>query len=248
MIFTFCQPFSFYQWKPLDDHTSARTESRTQRVDNHFEAAARLITLPALHPQALCCIMATASSAGKTKAWSSETSVLRPSLRHRSVCGPQAAVCTDGVHHPKCSHNNGSKWHDTQNEDPHSTTAHLTHCQLNYGWMHLTKAGQKQTKLQATVCLIYETLNESLYSMRLSVYLSNASSPLPMIYSSTFHWSHQLCAGLPHCHPSGQPFIWYNNATSRAFIAVTAALDVTAPLITLSPPKSTRFDGNEEML
>lgn len=81
------------------------------------------------------------------------------------------------------------------------------------------------------------TDNHDLWDAKLicSMYPSNASSSSPLIYSFTFHWSHQLCTGLSHCHPSGHPFIRYNSTTSLAFIGVAAVLDVTAPVITLSP-------------
>ncbi len=97
--------------------------------------------------------MTMASCVGKTKAWSSETSVIWPSPHHRSVCGPQAAVYTQteqGAQNAATTMDQSGRTHKKR-----SPTAAF--CQLNHGWMHLTKPGQKQTKLHTTV--IYETLN-----------------------------------------------------------------------------------------
>ena len=139
---------------------------------------------------------------GKTKAYrhpkppsfcQAYTSVLSADHRPRFY--------TDRARLPKHSQDNRSKWQDTQKEDPSSRTS-AAFCQLNYRWAHLIKPEQKQA-IDNCDSWHTECNPSTLYAC---VYLPNSSSPSSIIYSSTFHRSHQLCAGLSRCHPSGQPF------------------------------------------
>lgn len=53
----------------------------------------------------------------------------------------------------------------------------------------------------------------------------------PIIYSSAFHWSHQLFTGQSHCHPPGHLFICCSNSTSQSVTRVTALLVLISPVI-----------------
>lgn len=86
-------------------------ESAKPRVDNHFETTARLITLPALHLHSLCCIPATVFGVGETKRSYLKPPSFSPAYSN-ALCDLQ--VYTDRACCPKCSHNNRSKWLNTQ--------------------------------------------------------------------------------------------------------------------------------------
>lgn len=130
--FTFCQNFFF----PSTNHwTILQTASppifpwiRHATCWYHFEAAARLIILPALHPQALCCIMATASCVGHRQ---KHGYLKPPSLDQACTTTSQ---CVDHrlrfrpteLHTQTAATTTRSKWQDSREEVP-SSRMHILH-------------------------------------------------------------------------------------------------------------------------
>lgn len=115
-------------------------ESDMPRVNYHFEAAARLIILPALHPQALCCIMATASCVGHRQ---KHGYLKPPSLGQACTTTSQ---CVDHrlrfrlteLHTQTAATTTRSKWQDPCEEVP-SSRMHILHIlHLNYYSIYVT--------------------------------------------------------------------------------------------------------------
>lgn len=134
-------------------------------------ASARLITLPTLHLQALCCVMATSSCVGQTKEWSSETSTLWPRPLHLWTTG--CGLHRERTRRPKCSHNNGSKWLDTQKP---------TLCLVRFAaqlLLNVINYSRAETGRVTDSCDLLDT-------KCLSIYLSNG--PLTIFYDLFIHF------------------------------------------------------------